>query len=76
MMCLNDLKEEELPNHRMFALFSGIFFVVNFTLRENLIQNYTPTQIKCFLEYAFFIKSSYNYIPVILTHKRDTVKGI
>jgi hypothetical protein len=42
-------------------------------LHENLIQSYTPTQIKCVLEHALFIKSSYSYIPVILTYKRDPV---
>ena len=50
--------------------------MVNFTLRENLIQNYTPTKIKCIFEYTLFIKSSYNYVPVILTRKRNPVKGI
>ena len=30
-----DFREEELPNYAMFAPFSGIFFVVNFTLRKS-----------------------------------------
>ena len=32
-----DFREEELPNYGMFATFSGLFFVVNFTLREDLM---------------------------------------
>ena len=33
-----NFRDEELPNYEIFAPFSGIFFVVNFTLRENLWQ--------------------------------------
>ena len=39
-----DFRDEELPGYNMFAPFSGIFFVVNFTLRENLRQSYSPTK--------------------------------
>ena len=71
-----NFKEEKIPNYEMFAPFSDVFFVVNFTLRENLMQNYTPTKIKCIIEHALFIKSSYSYVPVILTHKRNLVDSI
>ena len=71
-----NFKEKEIPNYEMLALFSGVFFVVNFTLREKLMQNYTPTKIKCIVEHALFIKSSYSSVPVILTHKRNPVDSI
>ena len=53
-----NFREEELPNYAMFDPFSGIFFVVNFTLREDLIQKYSPPKIKYIVEHAFFMKSS------------------
>ena len=74
-----DFREEELPNYAMFAPFSGIFCVVNFTLRKNLAQKYSPTKIKYIVEHAFFMKSSYDYVPVILTHRFnpiDSMRGI
>ena len=73
-----NFREKELPNYKIFSPFSGIFFVVNFTLRKNLRQKYSPAKIKCVIE-AFYTKiSSYDYIPVILSHNFDigTITGI
>ena len=69
-----DFEKEEIPQYEMFDPFSGMFFVVNFMLRENLAQDYTPTKIKHIVENTLFLKSSYIYVPVILTHKRNFVK--
>ena len=72
-----DFRDMEIPNYEMFTPSSGLIFVVNFTLRENLIQNYTPTIIKCIVENALFIKSSYTIISTILNHKPvDSLSGI
>ena len=60
----------------MFAPFSSIFFVVNFTLREDLIQKYSPPKIKYIVEHAFFMKSSYDYVQVILTHKSNPIESM
>ena len=48
--------------------------MVNFTLCEKLVQDYTLAKIKHIIENALFIKSSYIYVPTILTHNRNPVK--
>ena len=50
---------------------------MNFTLRKKLRQEYSPAKIKYVVE-AFYTKiSSYDYVPVILSHKSniDTITG-
>ena len=37
---------------RCSPLFRAFFFVVNCTLREDLMQKYTPSKIKCIVEHA------------------------
>ena len=72
---LKRLDFKELPNYKMFSPYSGIFFVVNFTLRENLSQNYSPTKIKHVIEALYTKISFYDYVPIILTHKLDQTPG-
>ena len=58
----------------MSGLSSGIFSMVSLRLRKDLLNKYTLTMIKYVVENALFIKSSYKYVPVVLTHKLDLVK--
>jgi hypothetical protein len=64
-------KREELPSYKLFSPYSGIFFIINFTLRENLNQEYSLTKIKHVIEALYTKMSSYDYVPIILTHKLD-----
>ena len=58
-------RDQELPEYEIFIPSSRIFFVVNFILREDLLQKCSPTKIKFIIENTFLIKSFYNYIMVI-----------
>lgn len=72
-----NFREKELPNYKRFYPFSGIFFIVNFRLRKDLRQKYSPTKIKNVVE-AFYTKmTQYDYIPVIISHNFDlnAIKG-
>ena len=70
--------EKELEDYDILAPFSSIFFVVTFTLRKELKQDYSPAKMKFVVEHRFCAKYSYDYVPVILSHKStvDSMDGI